>query len=438
MRVIGRLLVTGLVLLSLASPAHPQLFGGSKPTGPAAGAPAAPIAPREDKPAQAEAKTRLPTLRLGAVLPLTGPGAWFGKQIRQGIDLAIADLNAPPASGGANTREEEAVTIARRATEEGMPSPGVTLALEAADVQPLDAKKAADEFTRLAGMGAVVVFTASATPTLAMYPLASGRNVLLVHQGVVTGRFPATSKVLVHTRPSITVQVDALLAQAAEQKVGRLGLLAAGDEFGKAVRAAVSARWRERGASLAVEESLTPEASDLTSRIRQVVRAAPDALVLGYRGVDLGDMATRLREGGYRGGLYLLDDDPEARLAAGPALQGAVLVSDAFAPKAGPRAERFAEAYKKKFGDPPSRYAASAYDAVALVAAAIRVMVADGRPAPGGARLRETLLSLRDVPSVYGGTVMLRADGTLARPLALFTVDDGKTDFVKALPAERS
>jgi branched-chain amino acid transport system substrate-binding protein len=431
MRVIGRLLLAGLILLLLAPPALSQFPGRPKAL-PGTGGPAA---PREEKPAEPEGKSRLPTLRLGAVLPLTGPGAWFGKEIRQGIELAIADLNAarPVDPPDASPGEEEAVAIARRAAEEGLPSAGVTFALETADVQPLDVKLATDEFTRLAGLAVAVVFTASATPTLAIYPLASARNLLVVHQGVVTGRFPPTSRVLVHTRPSIAAHVDALLAHAAEQKVRRLGLLAAGDEFGKAVRAAVSARWRERGASLAVEESLLLEASDLSSRIRQVTRLAPDAIVLGFRGMDLGDMAARLRDGGYRGGLYLLDDDPGVRLAAGPALQGAVLVSDAFVPQAGPRSERFAEAYKKKFGDSPSRHAASAYDAVVLVAAGIRATAADGRGTPGGARLREALVGLRDVLSVYGGQVTLRGDGALARPLALFTVANGRLAFVKSL-----
>jgi branched-chain amino acid transport system substrate-binding protein len=436
MRAIGRLLVAGLVLLSLTRPAFPQVPGGSKfPSGAAV-----PAAPREEKPPEREVKPRLPTLRVGAILPLTGPAAWFGKEIRQGIELAIADLNAVEAAGPADAvpGEEEAVLLGRRAAEQGLPSLGATLALETADVKPQDTKRAADEFSRLAGPGAVVVFTASASPALAVSRLASARNVLVVHQGVVDGRFPPTSHVLVHTRPSMAVYANALVAHAEEQKVTRLGLLVAGDEVGKALRAAVSARWRQLGGTLAVEESLTPEASDLVSRLRQVARLAPDALVLGYRGTDLAEVAARLREAGYQGALYLLDDDQEVRLAAGRALEGAVILSDTFAPKAGPRSERFAEGYKKKFGDTPSRYAASAYDAVVLVAAGIRAGT-DGRGVPGGARLREAMLGLRDVPSVYGGPLTLRADGVLARPLALFRIQGGKLIFIKSLlPAERS
>ena len=440
MRAIRRLLVAGLVLITLAPPAFPQLPGGPKyPSGASA-----PAAPREEKPPEVEVKPTvpaLPTLRLGAMLPLTGPAAWFGKEMRQGLELAVADLNAARAANAADSirGEEEAVTLLRHDADQGLPFAPATLALETADVKSMDAKKAADEFNRLAGMGAIAVFTASVSPTLAIQPLALARNVLVVHQGFVDSRLLAPSRVLVHTRPSIATYADALVARAEEEKLRQLGLLAAGDEFGKALRAAVSARWRERGRTLAVEESLTPEASDLASRLRHVTRLAPDALVLGYRGTELGDMAARLREVGYQGKLYLLDDDVEPRLAAGPALGNAVIVSEAFDAKAGARSERFAEGYKKKFGDAPSRYAASAYDAAVLVAAGIRAGTAGGRGVPGGARLREVLLGLRDVPSLYGGPLTLRTDGALARPLALFRVEGMKLVFLKALlPAKPS
>src|SRR5262249_44265013 len=264
--------------------------------------------PPKEAPAIPAAKPGdLPAFRLGALLPLTGTGAWFGKEIRQGIELAMSDLNARRADAAeSGASEEEAVSASRLTREEGLPAAGVPFSLEAANVPPLDVKRAAEEFSRLAAMSVAVVFTASATPALAIHSLAAARNILVFHEGIVTGRFPPASRTLVYARPSVASIADAVLADAAAQKVRRLGLLAAGDEFGKAIGAAVAARWRERGGTLAVEESLVVEASDLTARLRQVVRAAPEAIALGFRGPDLGDLAARLREAGYKGQLYLL------------------------------------------------------------------------------------------------------------------------------------
>ena len=426
MRATARLLPAGLLLLLLAGPTLAQYPGRSRT--PEAGLPAA---PRETAPPGAETRPSGPTVRLGALLPLSGTGAWFGKEIRQGIELAIADLTSSRRSDPP-PREEEAVAAGQRASEE--PPAGVSFALEAADVPPLDVKRAADEFKRLAALGVPVVFTASVTPTLAIQPLAAARDVLVVHAGVVTGRLPAASRTLLHTRPSVAARVEALLEHAAGQKRRRLALLAAGDEFGKAVRAAASARGRAGGGSLVLEESLTLDAPDLPARIRRLGRVAPEAVVLGFRGADLGDLAARLREGGYAGPLYLLDDDPAVRLAGGPALDGAVVVSGAFIPEAGSPGERFADGYKKRFGDVPSRHAAQAYDAVLMLAAGIMAAAAEGRGTPGGARLRDALVAARSFPSIFGGRAVLRDDGTLARPLALFTVEAGQLAFVRYLP----
>jgi branched-chain amino acid transport system substrate-binding protein len=312
----------------------------------------------------------------------------------------------------------------------------VTLALDAADVAPLDVRKARDELTRLSAQSLLAVFTATAGAALALQPVAAGRDILLVHQGIVTDRFAAPSRLLLHTRPSVAAQVDGLLVHLGARPPRKLVVLVGGDDFGKTVRATAGARWRARGLH-AVEESLNLEGPDVAARLRQVARGGSDAVLLGFRGPELGDVAARLREAGYAGPLYCLDDDRAARLAGGVALQGAVVVTDAFVPELGSAGERFAEEYRKKHGAAPSRYAAHAYDAVMMIAEGIRQSRGG---IPGGTRLRETLARLPALPSVYGGATTLREDGTLAGPLALFTIDQGELAFVRYLvpPAGRS
>ncbi|MBI2468791.1 MAG: amino acid ABC transporter substrate-binding protein [Candidatus Rokubacteria bacterium] len=415
----------GLALLLTAVPGSAQ-----PPSDPAAGG--------------RDARPTLPTVRLGALLPLSGASAWYGKEIRQGMELAVAELNGerPPGAQAdpAGVRPADAAKAADAApspSEGSLPSLGFQLALEALDVQPLDVKDAAAEFGRLVATPTPVVFTASATPTLAIHQLAAAGDVLVVHQGLPTERFPATSRTFLHTRPTVGARVETLVAHAWERGVRRLALLAAGDDFGKAVRARAGSAWRARGGSVAREESLTLDAPDVGLRLRQLARTAPDAILLAFRGPDLGDLAARLRDAGYRALLLALDDDPATLLAAGSALDGALILAEAFVPEPGSAGERFALAYKEKFKSAPSRYAANAYDALAMVAEAIRTAREQGAAVPGGARLREALLARRTFPSVYGGRVVLHDDGTLERPLALFAVERGKLTFVRYLgPAD--
>jgi ABC-type branched-subunit amino acid transport system substrate-binding protein len=473
-----------------------------------------------------------PTLKLGALVPLNGPGAWFGAEIKQGLELAAAELeptskrssaagSAPgaevapggqggsagapgTAAGGTSTgnpasaspaattagasstgaRPSTGTTSAATAggaggtaaTERGGPppapgaaaaaatpgSPGgsasgtgadtassdakkpaapplepvepaneprdVTLVVQAADVQPLDVKDAEMEVAKLLGSGIVAIVTASPTPTLAVYPLAAGRDVLVLHAGLPTDRFPATSRTLLQLRPSVAARAEMLSAHAWERGIRRLALLSGGDPFGRAVRAAVSARWRQAGGHLVHEESLSLDASDLRARLRGAARTGPEAILLGYQGAALGEAARALRAAGYAGQILAVDDDRAALLAGGSALQGALILSDAFVPVPGSRGARFAKAFEAKNGHPPSRFAANAYEMATLLARAAERSVRDGRGITGS-RLRAVLVSESRFPSLYAGELLVRDDGTIGRPLALFRVDDGKLAF---------
>ncbi|PYM54398.1 MAG: hypothetical protein DMD79_24625, partial [Candidatus Rokuibacteriota bacterium] len=274
---------------------------------------------------------------------------------------------------------------------------------EVVDVEPLDVKAAESGFAKLTGNGSTAIFTASPTPTLAVHPLAAARDVLLIHQGLPSDRIPGGSRTLLQLRPSATARGDGLAAYAWERGIRRLALMSGGDEFGKAVRAAVVARWQNLGATPVADESLSLDAPDLRTRVGRVARLAPDAVCLAFQGVELGTLAAGLRDAGYGGLVLALDDDRGALLAAGPTLGDVIVLSDAFVPEPDSSSSRFARAYETKHGHAPSRFAANAYEAVKTLAESARLSAEAGRPVTGGGRLRQALLARRTFPSVYGG-----------------------------------
>src|SRR5262249_25004142 len=266
------------------------------------------------------------TLRLGALVPLTGAGAWFGAEIKQGLELAAAELKplpprAPSLAGGMpdapappDEREHKSAREAKPGVSEAKPAAPETppaavksgpagaalppsggearsgvhgtedeaqltgktrgsrpqvepvepedrprtlaLAVQAVDVQPADVREAEAEATRLLGTGVSAILTASPTPTLTALPLAVGRNVLVLHAGLATERFPGGSRTLIHLRPSTAFRADVLAAYAWERGIRRLAVIAGGDPFGRAVRTTVASRWRQQGGQLVHDESI--------------------------------------------------------------------------------------------------------------------------------------------------------------------------------------
>ena len=419
-------------------------------------------------PARPTAGPPRPVLRLGALLPLTGPGAWFGAEIKQGIDLALAELDpsprrtrpagergtsdpsappagdardkddlaagetAPPPAGDTDTAPPASPKRRSGPPPEPIEPPDrprtVSINFQALDVQPMDLKAAETEVNRLLAAGVAAIVAASPTPTLAVYPIAAGRDALVLHAGLPTDRFPASSRTLFQLRPSLAARADVLAAHVWAGGIRRLGLLAGGDGFGRAIRTAFAARWRQLGGHLAHEESLSLEASDRRSRLRAVARAAPDAVVLGYQGAALGEAATALRDAGYAGRLFAVDDDRSALLAGGRALEGTMILADAFVPVPGTRGARFARSYEARHEQPPSRFAAAAYEATSLLVEAARVATRSGGAATG-TRLRDALVAGQRFPSLYAGDVLVRDDGTIGRPLALFRVEGDQLSF---------
>jgi ABC-type branched-subunit amino acid transport system substrate-binding protein len=435
---------------------------------------ACPPGQAQDPPVRTPAASSRAGLRFGALLPLTGPGAWFGAEIKQGIELLVAEIDptsrsapgagdpddlsdtkdpANPSTTDTRGKDDPASRWAGRESP-GESAPGstpppapkrrsgpppepiepperrrtISITFQALDVQPLDLRAAETGVNRLLAAGAAAVVTASPTPTLAAYPLAAGRDALVLHAGLPDDRFPATSRALFQLRPSIGARADALAALAWERGVRRLAILTGGDGFGRAVRAKAAARWRQLGGHPVHEESLSLDASDRQTRLRSVVRSGPEAIVLGFQGAALGEAATALRGTGFTGWLLAVDDDRAALLAGGDALEGALILSDAFVPVPGTRGARFARAYEARFEQPPSRFAASAYETASLLVDAARLAARAGG-GTGGSRLREALLAGRRFPSLYAGDVLVRDDGTLARPLALFRVEKSKLAF---------
>src|SRR5450631_1325175 len=98
-------------------------------------------------------------IRLGAVLPLTGPAAVVGSQEQRGIQYAVQEANA---RGGVAGRQIEVLF------EDNQAKPDQSVL----------------SFNKLVDLQSVpVVLTGFSGPTLAMAPLATRKKVLLVNGG---------------------------------------------------------------------------------------------------------------------------------------------------------------------------------------------------------------------------------------------------------------
>jgi branched-chain amino acid transport system substrate-binding protein len=157
---------------------------------------------------------------------------------------------------------------------------------------------------------------------------------------------------------------------------------------------------------------------------------------------DLGPLATRLLDVGPRAAVVLAPPDAAARLVgelrrhgfAGPLIGGPRLALSSFGRAAGERSEgvvvpllwtpsvewdSFARMYENRWGEPPDHAATWSYDAVRLIADAVR------HTGLNRARIRDAVRGLAPWPGV-GGAVRWNALGQNEGPVGLATWTRGR------------
>ena len=160
--------------------------------------------------------------------------------------------------------------------------------------------------------------------------------------------------------------------------------------------AAAKAGW-----AVAAAEAYLPNEQDFRSLLVRLRDAEPDGLVLVSYYPDGALIVRQARDSGWTqivvaaGSVY----SPKFLELAGDAAEGVYTNTNFFPDDPRPVVQRFVAAYRARFGGVPGFYAARGYDALILVAAAMRQ---SGATRTG---VHDGLLAVRDVPSVLFGSV---------------------------------
>ena len=228
--------------------------------------------------------------------------------------------------------------------------------------------------------------------------------------------------------PPSDARIALALAEATAKAAagGSVAVVAATDHDSHAALVALRRALGERRIALAalVEFAPAPASDDLPSLARSLLRGGPRVVVVLAPSLAAGRLVVAIRAAGYGG--TIVGGAPAARTAfgraAGEAAEGVI------APllvEPGPAWEAVAQAYAERWGEPPDGAAAHSYDAVRLVAAAVR------EAGLNRARIRDAVRSL--VPgSGVSGRVTWSPLGRNEGPLAIGAWKGGR---LQAQPA---
>jgi branched-chain amino acid transport system substrate-binding protein len=351
------------------------------------------------------------TYKLGVVTPLTGDAATYGTATKRGVDLAIDEINS---AGGINGTKVQAVYEDDKA----------------------DPKEAVNAFNKLvqSEKAPVVLGAFVSRATLAIAPVAEERKVVLFSASSTADEIKNAGDYIFRNVPPNQGQ-GKTAAEFILQKLGKktTAVLYQNDDYGKSLASAFVSEYQTGGGKVVLQESFERGQNDMRQAIAKIKAAKPDVVFFpgNYEGCGL--ILKQAREVGPTA-VFVGGDgaySPELFKIAGPTADGSYYtlmamgygVSDDLI-------QKFTAAFKAKYGEDPDVYAAYAYDAVGMIAQAIK---AGGYTADG---IKKSLYAT-EYKGVTGITKMDKY-GEVDKPYYLQEARGGKFQMVNWVPAVQS
>jgi branched-chain amino acid transport system substrate-binding protein len=354
----------------------------------------------QPSPAQAQE-----TVKIGMILAMTGPGAFYGQVMSRGAQLAVDQINK---AGGIGGRRLQVLVEDHKS---GDADAAVTGARKLLDVDKVP-----------------VILTSYSAPTLAIQPLAVEKKVLLLNGGGV-GSVLVGKPALYNTR-MLSSQTAPFVVQWAtgHLKAKRIATIFWNDAAGQGVNGAVKTACATHGCQVVAEEPHDIGAKTYSAQLARIKAARPDAVVLGSFGDDVGYTLSQARAYGITVPLLGVEWTPNAQKIGGKAMEGYTIAVDRFDPTSGnAKTKAFVDAYRAAYGDAPEFYAANYYEHVEFILRPLMKKIVDrgGDPAKPGellAEMERALAAKFKFGSVYGGDMQLHPDGTVSKPLGVYEV----------------
>ncbi len=312
-------------------------------------------APPPPKPAAAPPAPEVVTVKIGSASPLTGPQAHIGIDIRNGVQLAIDDLNAAGVEIGGKKVKFEMVAE----DDEANPTKATTVAQKLAD-----AKVAAvvGHFNSGASIPASKIYSDAGIPQISP----SSTNPKYTQQG-----FKTTFRVVAHDD-----QQGPTLGRYATEKLKAKAIAIIDDStaYGQGLADAFEATAKAAGAKIVAREHTTDKDTDFASILTKIKGRKPDLIMFGGIDPQAGPMAKQMATLGIKARFIGGDgmQTPNFIKLAGDASEGVMASMPGLSKDQMPGGKAFFDKYKAKFGAEVELFAPMGYDAVMVFVEAMK------------------------------------------------------------------
>lgn len=334
---------------------------------------------------------------IGAVLPLTGTSARYGKWIKEGLDLAVEQVN----------------------TTGGISGNSLEIIYEDDQAQPATATSVMQKLVNVDKVPCVFGSWASSS-VLAQATIAEQSKTVLMAEAI-SPQIREAGDYVFRIQPDARYYLKELVPFVYEKlKARSVATLYVNNDFGVDQAEVFKTGFEQLGGKVIAQESYLANATDFRAQLTKIIAVKPEALFLpGY--AEVGTILKQARELGLVCQMVgsVPTENPDLLSVAGAAAEGIIYPSHFDPDSSDPAVQAFQKAYTTKYGHAAEGFAALAYDGLMIIAGGLKQCGANS------ACLKDYLYTVKDYKGVTGAT-SFDEKGDVVKPIVIKTVKNGQ------------
>lgn len=339
------------------------------------------------------------TIDVGVLLPLSGSLRVWGVNSERGMRLAADQVNA---AGGIDGKPIELLV------EDSQCDPETAV--------PILRKWIEEEAVP------VVLGAICSSNVLALAPVAESGKIVVLSTGASNPAISQAGEFIFRNWPSDRVQGHLSADYAVAQGYESAAVFYVDNAYGQGLEEVFTERFRQHGGGIVLSpsESYTEGDTDFRAQLERIREAGADVLYLPAYTEEYPAILAQARELGLEIPIIASEtfDDPPTIERSGDAAEGVVFPSPGSIDKSTTRGREFARTFADTYGEPAGITSDTGFDALSLVAAALR------QGARTGPEIRDYLNTVEGYKGV-AGTVQFDANGDAEKKIRFYTVASG-------------
>ncbi len=293
------------------------------------------------------------TIKIGSTLDLTGPNAVYGEQVKQGLDLAIDEINN---GGGIEGKKIEIKYLDSKS----------------------DSKTAVTNAQQLISVNGskILIGEISSNATQAMIPVVEQNNAFLFAPASSSPKLTGISKSFARNWPSdIAEAVSAAKFARSEFSANTAAILYVNSDYGTGLKEKFSKTFENGGGKIVSAETYTVGATDFKTVLLKIKATNPDCIYLAGNPKEMGACIKQLRDNNLTAKIIsntgFLQKD--CLSLAGASANGVIVPTPEYSPNDSTKRKvfDFFKKFKAKYNVEPTMVNANAYDAIYLIKEAV-------------------------------------------------------------------